>query len=64
MAIFGLLLAILNYELSIYNYKYAIDIEKYPTPDIHPRVNDLDTVLCRLTIFITTLISICCLFVR
>lgn len=65
LGIFGLVLAMLNYEYGIFSYDVdGIDVEKYPDASRHPRVACFLTCVVRSVVLITTLISIGCLFKR
>ena len=64
LAIFGLVLAVIDYECQIQNHLTNIDMKVHPDVSKHPRVSNSLTQLVRLTITFTTIGALGCLIMR
>lgn len=64
LAMIGLFIGIINYEKDVDEHKNPIDMKAYRNAMDHPRNASKFTQICRMTICITTVISIIILVLR
>lgn len=64
LAMIGLFIGIINYEKDINEHTNPVDITTYPNALDHPRNTSNFSLICRLTICITTVLAIAVLFMK
>ena len=64
ITISGLFLAIVNYEIESSRHTSPINIIDYPDANSHPRVSHAQTNLVRLSIMISNIFAVACMFAR
>lgn len=58
-AVFGLILALYNYEVVIFEYdRLGLDVDKYKDASKHPRVTCKISCVTRVLVLLTSIISI------
>jgi hypothetical protein len=64
LAMIGLIIGIINYEKDVKEHLKPVDLKTYPNAMDHPRNASKFSQVCRLTICITTTVSIIILVLR